>query len=88
MKDNMCKKDILHSFGSLTSMHGIAQLSRAKSFKARFFWSGVCLIAMAIFLYSVSQLILKYFSYPVIVRVYQVRSDSTLLYSTLLYFSQ
>ena len=64
--------NICSNFGSSTSVHGIPHLISAKSFKSRIFWSIVCLASSAMFLYLLSKLITKYYSYPIVIKIHQV----------------
>lgn len=73
----MAKKSVkqsVQSFADKTSMHGVPSLVKAHNPRAKLFWSVVCLVAMGMFIFMLISLILKYFSYPVIVKVDQVRA--------------
>ena len=65
-------KATLKAFGSTTSMHGVPSLIQAPSIKTRLFWSLVCLSAMTMFVFLLVSLVIKYFSFPVNVKVDQV----------------
>ncbi len=65
-------KHIWTKFGSSTSVHGIPHLISAKSLKLRMFWSIICLTSLSIFIFLLSKLIIKYYSYPVVVKISQV----------------
>ena len=66
-------RENVKTFGQTTSMHGIPWLISARSGKARMFWGLVSLAGMIMFLYMLTSLVIKYFSYPVIIRVDQVK---------------
>jgi len=55
---------IVHRFGRQTSMHGVPNAIRAHSMTGRIFWSLVCINAACIFGFQLTQLLMKYFSYP------------------------
>ena len=59
-------------FGDETSIHGIPHVIKAKTKPARALWAIVCLVAIGWFSYMLGSLIIKYFSYPVEVRVTEV----------------
>ena len=63
---------ICSTFSSLTCIHRVPHLISAKSIKLRIFWSVVCLASSATFLYLLSDLIEKYYSYPVIIKIHKV----------------
>ncbi len=65
-------KSILSHFASRTSMHGVGTLSSVASWKARVFWSLVCLGSMAMFLYMLSRIVENYLAFPVNVHVTEV----------------
>ena len=65
-------KEAVNSFADKTSMHGVPSLVRARNPRAKLFWSLVCVVAMGMFIFMLISLILKYFQYPVIVKVDQV----------------
>ena len=66
-------KKIFVGFSSMTSMHGMGFLSSAKSFKAKVFWSVACLASMGMFVFMLSRLVILYLSFPVVVKVEEVR---------------
>ncbi len=67
------------TFGNTTSMHGVPWLISARSVKARTFWGLVCVIGMFMFIYMLVSLVMKYFDYPIVVKVDQVRTELLLL---------
>ena len=66
-------RGITSQFVDRTTIHGVPQLAAAKSIKSRLFWSAVCLTSTGMFIFLLSQLIVKYLKYPVVVKVYEVR---------------
>ena len=64
-------------FGNTTSMHGVPWLINARSNKAKVFWGLVCVIGMFMFIYMLVSLVIKYFTFPVIIKVDQVRNLSS-----------
>ena len=64
--------DNVKTFGNTTSMHGVPWLISARSVKARTFWGLVCVIGMFMFIYMLVSLVIKYFSFPVVIKVDQV----------------
>ncbi len=63
---------IFSKFAARTSVHGLPHLIGARSTKARLFWSFACLASIGMFLFLLWQLVWKYYSYEVVVKVYQV----------------
>ncbi len=63
------------SFSNCLTFH---LLSVYRSRRAKMFWGGVCLVSMLFFLYMLMRLIMKYFSYPVVVNVDEVCRFRTL----------
>ena len=59
-------------FAETTSMHGIPSLIKATSHKSKFFWLAVCTIGLGMFIFMLTSLIMKYFSFPVVVTVKSV----------------
>ncbi len=70
---------IFSKFAARTSVHGLPHLIGARSTKARLFWSFACLASIGMFLFLLWQLVWKYYSYEVVVKVYQVCIKNTLL---------
>ena len=66
------KKSAVDWFAERTSMHGVPSLVKSRSTKGKLFWTLVCMIGMGMFFYMLISLIMKYFSYPVVVKVYEV----------------
>ena len=65
-------KAYLKEWGSMSTMHGIPWLVSARTGRARIFWTLVCILAMMMFIYMLVSLVLKYYQYPVVVKVDQV----------------
>ena len=61
-------------FWNTTSMHGVPWLINARSNKAKVFWGLVCVIGMFMFIYMLVSLVIKYFTFPVVIKVDQVRN--------------
>ena len=59
-------------WGSMSSMHGIPWLVSAQTRKTRILWIIICTLAMMMFIYMLLSLIVKYYQYPVSVKVDQV----------------
>ncbi len=66
-------KKMCVDFSSRTSMHGMGFLASARSLKAKVFWSVVCLASMGMFVFMLSRLVILYLSFPVVVKVEEVR---------------
>ncbi len=71
-------KAYLKEWGSMSTMHGIPWLVSARTGKARIFWTVVCILAMMMFIYMLVSLVLKYYQYPVVVKVDQVSSTTSI----------
>ncbi len=65
-------KAYLKEWGSMSTMHGIPWLVSARTGRARIFWTVICILAMAMFIYMLVSLVVKYYQYPVVVKVDQV----------------
>ncbi len=68
----------LQWFADRTSMHGVPSLVKAKTTKGRLFWALVCVFGLGMFVFMLLSLILKYLSYPVIVKIEEVRNTFAL----------
>ena len=74
-------KEAVNNFADKTSMHGVPSLVRARNPRAKLFWSVVCIVAMGMFIFMLISLIIKYFSFPVIVKVDQVSFHELLFFA-------
>ena len=63
---------ILKHFGDSTSLHGVPHVIKAHSHKLRFVWSVICLFSTGMAISMLYQLVEKYSSHPVTVRVHEV----------------
>ena len=63
---------ILEQFGDSTSLHGAPHVIKARSIKVRLMWSAICLFSIGMATSMLCQLIEKFASHPVMVRVNQV----------------
>ncbi len=68
---------ILDEFADRTTMHGIGSLASAHSIKSKVLWSCICLGSMGMFLYMLSRIVDQYLSYPVIVKMEEVKYKGT-----------
>ena len=66
------KKSAVNWFAERTSMHGVPSLVKSHSMKSKIFWASVCVIGMGMFFFMLVSLIVKYFQYPVVVRIIEV----------------
>ncbi len=76
MSQKRVLEKVFVDFGSQTSMHGVSHVISNKSMKTRVLWSVICMASMGTFLWMFSLLITKFISYPVQVKVHQVRIRS------------
>ncbi len=54
-------------------MHGIPALVKAHSKRSKVFWACVCVIGMGMFLITLILNVKRYFEYPTVINVEQVR---------------
>ena len=67
------KKSAAHWFAERTSMHGVPSLIKSSSTGGKMFWSFVCVAGLSMFAFMLISLIKKYYSYPVVVKIGEVR---------------
>ncbi len=66
-------KKIFNIFSDRTSIHGMRFLASARTMKTKLFWSAVCMGSMGMFVFMLSRLIITYASFPVLVKVEEVK---------------
>jgi len=64
--------EVLRDFASGTSLNGIPRIINARSARARVFWSVVFVGAFGMFLWTCSNLLNQYSSYPTKVGYYRI----------------
>lgn len=64
--------DALDTFANQTTMHGVPKVILARTLAARVFWSLICIGAGVMFCTQVTEIIRRYFSYPMKVTVEMV----------------
>ncbi len=65
-------KKMFANYAERSTMHGIGFISSSRSLKARIFWSVVCLASMSMFIFMLSNLVIQYLQFNVLVRVDEV----------------
>ncbi len=62
-------QDIVKTYASNSTAHGLPKIASAGSYKSRIFWLLVCIAAMVSFCYQSTILLQRYFSYPKTVKL-------------------
>ena len=70
------EKSPMHWFAERTSMHGIPSLIKSNTTSSKAFWSLVCIVGISMFTFMLILLVRQYLSYPVVVKIEEVRSYS------------
>ena len=70
-------KETTETFASDTSLHGCPHIVQAKTKLAAGFWAVIFLAALGMFIYMLTTLFIKYYSYQVVIAIHEVRIKVT-----------